>query len=58
MKKLSKKEEEENIKNKEKDEKKQELKETRMDPESKLKAYEKKKKMYRNFCVSKLKDNL
>ena len=27
------------------------------DPQSKLKAYEK-KKMYKNFCISKSKDNL
>ena len=42
MKKLFKKIIEENIKHKEKDKKEKELKKTRIDPYSKLKAYEKK----------------
>ena len=29
----------------------------KMDPQSKLNAYEKKKKMYRSFYISKSKDN-
>ena len=36
--------------------KEKELKQTN-DPQSKLKAYEKKKKMYKSFCISKPKDN-
>ena len=48
MKKLSKKRIEKNMKHKEQDEKKKELKKTRTDSYSKLKEY---KKMYRSFCI-------
>ena len=37
--------------------KEKELKEIRRDLQSKLKAYEKKKKMYTIFCISKSKNN-
>ena len=29
----------------------------KIDPQSKLKVYEKKRKMYKKFCISKPKDN-
>ena len=44
------------MKYKEKDEKKR-IERDKTDPYSKLKAYEKKKKMYRSFCISKPKYN-
>ena len=58
MKKLFKKRIKENMKHKEKDEKKEKrIERDKTDPQSKIKAYEKKRKMYRNFYISKSKDN-
>ena len=56
MKKLSKKRIEENMKHKEKKMKKIIIERDKMDPQSKLKT-DKKKKMYRSFCISKPKNN-
>ena len=44
------------MKHKEKNENKR-IERDKTDPQSKLKAYEKKKKMYRSFYISKSKDN-